>query len=416
MSILIKEVQLEGKTQDLLISQGKIAEIAPSIMAPEAKLLSGKDCAILPGLVNSHTHSAMTLLRGYGDDMPLFPWLQQKIWPAEARYDDEAFYWGYRLAFLEMIRSGTVFFNDMYFQGDIALKALKDSGLRGAINYVFLNTQGTNEKEQWEDCEKWFENIAQKDLETFCGLAPHSVYSVPENTLKWIGDFARERSLKIHIHLSDTEKENLDCIQHHGKSPTARLKDLGLMGPNLSVAHGLWLNEKDINILSENQVPVVYNPSSNMKLASGAALDFTSLKEAEIPLLLGTDGCSSNNNLDLFEEMKIAALLQKQHYQDPTRLTAREIFYMASTAGADYWNTGGGVIKVGATADLMLIRLDLPEMVPCHDLISNLVYAASGNVVDSLLVKGELLMHQRQVKDQGLILEQASIQAKRICE
>jgi len=422
IDLIIKDVEIEGIPSRVSIDKGKIIKIESRESLPKKEednknpqaptILDGKNCALLPAFVNGHTHSAMSLLRGYADDMPLFPWLSEKIWPAEALYQEEDFYWGYRLAFLEMIKSGTAFFNDMYFQPDIALKALKETGLRGAVNWVFLEAPGTDAAAGRKACEAWFDRLEETEISRFCGLAPHGIYTVSEETLRWVGDFARQRNLKVQIHLSETEKENADCQAAHGMSPTAWAAELGLLGPNLSVAHGLWLSDQDIELLGQHGCAVVHNPASNMKLSSGPAMDYKKLKDRGIPVILGTDGNSSGNNLNMMEQMKLASLLQKQHYRDPTRLTAGESFETATGNGADFWETGGGELKEGATADLMLIRLDRPDMQPCHNLLSNLVYSASGDAVDSLIVNGRLLMEHRRVAGESQILQEAAKRAE----
>lgn len=418
MDLLIENVQAEGKLSHVTISEGKIlsisdAETSPVNPAEADRILDGKNCALLPAFVNGHGHSPMSLLRGYADDMALYPWLSEKIWPAEARYREEDFINGYRLAFLEMIKTGTAFINEMYFRPDLALELLKESGLRGAVNQVFMEAGDLQQGEQQKKaCEDWFEKLDQKGLGRFCGLAPHSIYTVSTKTLRWIADFSRERELKVHIHLSETRQENEDCQKEHGLSPTALLDKLGFLNQRLSVAHGLWLSPADIELLAAARCTLVHNPASNMKLASGPALNYRALREAGIPLVLGTDSCSSGNNLDMIEQMKLAALLQKQQSGDPTLLTAEEVFEMATLTGADFWGTGGGRLQPGATADLMLIRLDRPDMTPCHHLVSNLVYSASGDAVDSLIVEGKVLMEHRQVPGEETILQAARESAR----
>jgi len=417
-NLLIKDVMVEGETRHVTLSEGRIQSIFSKEDLPLApqegiRVLEGRNCALLPAFVNGHCHSPMSLLRGYADDMALHPWLSEKIWPAEARYREEDFINGYRLAFLEMIKTGTAFFNEMYFRPDIGLEQLQKMGLRGAINQVFMEAGDSQRAAvQKESCLKWFDRLDRKGLGEFCGLAPHSVYTVSLKTLRWIADFAEKNDLKVHIHLSETQKENEDCLTEHGMTPTALLEKAGLLSPRLSVAHGLWLSSGDIELLAENNCKVVHNPASNMKLASGPALNYRALKEAGVGMILGTDGCSSGNNLDMTEQMKLAALLQKQQSGDPTLLTTEEIFHMATRAGADFWGTGGGVIKPGATADLMLINLNRPDMTPCHHLLSNLVYSTTGDAVDSLIVHGRVIMEHRKVAGEEKILRAASESAR----
>lgn len=409
---------VEGKIRHVVISDGKIHSIVSpnkiqSVLQQESQVLEGQNCALLPAFINGHCHSPMSLLRGYADDMALYPWLSEKIWPAEARYRKEDFINGYRLAFLEMIKTGTAFLNEMYFRPDIGLEQLQEIGLRGSINQVFLDGGDSQRAAvQKESCLKWFDRLDRKGLGRFCGLAPHSVYTVSLENLRWIADFSAENDLKVHIHLSETQKENEDCQAEHGLSPTALLNKAGLLSPRLSVAHGLWLSAGDIEMLAEKGCAVVHNPASNMKLASGPALNYRDLKKAGINVILGTDSCSSGNNLDITEQMKLAALLQKQHSGDPTQLTAEEVFHMATRAGAEFWETGGGSLKPGSSADLMLIRMNRPDMTPCYNLLSNLVYSASGDAVDSLIVQGRVVMEHRKVTGEEEILRAASESAR----
>jgi 5-methylthioadenosine/S-adenosylhomocysteine deaminase len=420
MKIHITNILLNGEKVDILIEGRKIIEISRNINIPEkdeVKTINGEGKAILPSLFNGHTHSPMVLLRGYGDDMLLDKWLTECIWPVESKLTDEDYYWGYRLAFIEMIKSGTTFFNEMYMNPRAALEALEEIPMKGLVNFPIID--GMNEevgRAMAADCELFF-NEAVPPEGVQLGVAVHSIYANSLFSLEWVRDFASERDLKIHIHLSETEKEVSDCMKdHNGLSPVEYLDSLDFLSDRVIAAHTVWLSEKDMDILAERHVTVVHNPVSNMKLASGKAFPFKGLKKRGGSMLLGTDGAASNNNLDLFEEMKIAALLQKHHYRDPTLMSANEIFHMASKQGAEIFSTGGGDIKPGAEADLLLFDIDRPEMVPMTNLISNVVYSASGHCVDTVICGGKILMESKKIPGEEDIRLNANKCTKRLLQ
>jgi 5-methylthioadenosine/S-adenosylhomocysteine deaminase len=408
VSILIRGVTLNGQQKDILIQGNTIQEIADSIGAPVETQISGDGKAAIPSFINGHTHAAMTLLRGYADDMHLQDWLEKKIWVAEAQMTEEDIYCGARLACLEMIKTGTTFFNDMYWFWKGTARAVLDMGIRAAISAVFIDFFDKKKaEEQIEINMKLFEESGKfGDRITFT-LGPHAIYTVSEESLKWAADFARANGLLIHIHLSETQEEVEDCIRKHGIRPAEYLEKIGFLGPNVIACHAVYLNQKEILLLKKHDVKVVHNPISNMKLAVGRAFPYARLKTAGITISLGTDGCSSNNNLDMLESMKFASLLQKYHQRDTTVLPAREAFQMATINGAQAFGLNCGEIKEGALADLALIDLQRPELTPHFDLHSDLAYSGNGACVDTLICDGKVLMANRRVKDEETILEEA---------
>ena len=408
MSILIKGVSLNGRKKDILIQGNTIQMIADSIGAPAETQISGDDKAAIPTFINGHTHAAMTLLRGYADDMHLQDWLEKKIWVAEAQMTEEDIYCGARLACLEMIKTGTTFFNDMYWFWKGTARAVLDMGIRAAISAVFIDFFDRKKaEEQIEINMALFEESGKfADRITFT-LGPHAIYTVSEESLKWAADFARANGLLIHTHLSETREEVEDCIRKHGIRPAEYLEKIGFLGPNVIACHAVYLNQKEILLLKKHDVKVVHNPISNMKLAVGKAFPYARLKTAGITISLGTDGCSSNNNLDMLESMKFASLLQKYHQRDTTVLPAREAFQMATINGAQAFGLNCGEIKEGALADLALIDLQRPELTPHFDLHSDLAYSGNGACVDTLICDGKVLMANRRVKDEETILEEA---------
>lgn len=403
MDMTLKNLEWMGDEISLIISGGEIDKIIPP--GGNAGGFRGEtiDCrgkALYPFLHNGHTHSPMVLLRGYGDDMALHDWLSTRIWPVEAKLSEEDYYWGNRLALLEMIKGGTGFFNEMYMNPSSMIEALREYPLKAVINFPIIDLKDENRgKEQIGQCLRFLDKTDFPSNVT-PGIALHSVYANSEYSLRWASECARSRSIPLHIHISETEREVEDCRkEHRGLSPVAYLDKIGFFRDNrVYGAHCVWLDDGDPDIMADHQVVAVHNPVSNMKLAVGQAFPYEKLRRKGIPMALGTDGAASNNNLDMFEEMKIAALLQKHHFRNPTLLPAREVFSLASGESARIFSTGTGLIEEGSPADFMLVRTGDVSMIPGTDLISNLVYSAGGSVVTDLYVRGNPLMRDRVVK------------------
>ena len=408
MSILIKGVTLNEHKKDIFIRGNIIQRIDDSIALSADIHISGDGKAAIPSFINGHTHAAMTLLRGYADDMHLQDWLEKKIWVAEAHMTEEDIYCGAKLACLEMIKTGTTFFNDMYWFWKGTARAVLEMGIRSAISAVFIDFFDREKaREQIEINMKLFEESGNfGDRITFT-LGPHAIYTVSEGSLRWAADFARDNGLLIHFHLSETQKEVEDCIQKQGILPVEYLEKIGFLGPNVIACHGVWLNPEESLLLKKHEVKVVHNPISNMKLAVGKAFPYEGLKAAGVTVSLGTDGCSSNNNLDMLESMKFASLLQKYHHKDTTVLPALEAFHMATISGAKAFGLNCGEIKEGTLADIALIDLQRPELTPHFDLYSDLAYSGNGGCVDTLICDGKVLMANRRVENEETILEEA---------
>jgi len=413
MSILIKNCLLNQKETDVFIEENKISEISPKCGESADEIIDGRGKAIIPGLVNAHTHAAMTLLRGYADDMALNQWLEQKIWPLEAKLTEDDVYWGAKLACLEMIKSGTTFFNDMYWHWSGTARAVNEMGIRAAISLVFIdNLDPEKAKEQIKLNEKIYRENKNFGKRIIFAMGPHSIYTVSEQSLVWIKEFAQRNGLPIHIHVSETKEEVDNCIKTNKLRPIEYLDKIGFLGPNVIACHCVWVNKNEIDILSKNHVKVVINPTSNMKLASGL-FPYKEMKN-KLTVCLGTDGCSSNNNLDMLEAMKIAALSQKINSNDPMSLSAKEAFDMGTINGAKAFNLNCGEIKEGKLADILLIDLKKPEMMPMHDLTSNLVYSANGSCVDTVICDGKIIMKGGKVENEEKIIEKANDVAKEL--
>jgi len=423
MALLVRGALLEGEAKDILIEGGRIAAVGdavdPAARATEEAIeeIDGRGMAALPSLVNAHAHSAMTLLRGTAEDLELDDWLKKAVWPREAKLDEEDIYWGTRLAALEMIATGTTLCQDMYLNPSASARAARDSGMRFAVNYSLVDAMDEAVGEaQRRACEAFFDAAPDFGPLVSFSLAAHSIYATSEGSLRWLAAFARERGLGLHIHLAETGTERRACLEDRGMSPAAYLDSLGFLGPDLFAAHALWLDERDFDLLAARGVTLVHNPVSNMKLASGPAYDYEAARRRGIRTLLGTDGAASNNGLDLFADMKVAALLQKQHYRDPRRLPLGELFDAATRSGHEAFGDGAGVLAEGYAADLILVDLDSPGMRPMHDLRANLVYAGGGAAVDTVICAGKVLMRAGKIEGAEEVRREASHRARALIE
>lgn len=406
MSILIKDVLLDNKKTDIHIEDNLIKEIGKKVEADV--VIDGKNKAVIPGFINTHTHAAMTLLRSYADDMELHDWLQNKIWPLEAKLTEDDVYWGTKLACLEMIKSGTTCFNDMYWYVSSVAKAVEDMGIRAVVSAVFIDLFDKKKSdEQIKENKKSVKNFKSKSKRVRIALGPHAIYTVSKESLQWAKEFADKNKLMIHIHLSETKKEVDDSIKSNGKTPVEYLDDIGFLGANVIATHCVWLSKRDIEILARNDVKIAHNPTSNMKLASGI-MHYKEMKESGLTISLGTDGCASNNNLDMFESMKFASLGQKAFYNDQTIMKSREAFELATVNGAKALRLNAGMIKENMLADLILIDLKKAELTPNYNLISNIVYSANGSCVDTVICDGKILMENHIVKDEEEIIEKVN--------
>ena len=417
MSILIKNVLHQDKLTDVLIEGNRIARIASGISAPAgAEVLDGTDKAIIPGFINTHTHASMTLFRGYGDDLPLMTWLEDYIWPVEAQMTAHDVYVGARLASLEMLRSGTTCFLDMYMHPLETAKAVEEMGLRAHLSYTLFD-QGNAERAELDRKRsyEYFDRFKEfSDRITFT-LGPHAIYTVSGEQLQFCHQFAQEHNVKIHLHLSETKGEIDECVRLHGLTPVRYLEKLGILSEHLVLAHVVWIDDEEMDLLAKYNVSVVHNPASNLKLASGYAFKYEEMKRRGIHIGIGTDGCSSSNNLDMVVAMKLASFLGKGWRFDSTACKADDIFASATSVGADILGIPAGRVEEGVLADVCLVDLNTPELVPLNSLTSNLVYATSGSsCVDTVIVDGRILMRDKYVPGQEAIIAEAREVARRL--
>ena len=393
MSLAVTGATLDGRAIGMRVEGGVIAELGPDVVpAAEDEVIDGTGTALIPGLVNGHTHAGMTLFRGYADDLPLMEWLEGHIWPAEARLTDEDVYWGTRLACVEMIRTGTVRFWDMYWQPAAVARAVADSGLRAVVGAPLIDRgdpAGLGE----------LQRAAADGLAALEGtpdtitasLAPHAIYTVSNESLRWIATESERLDLPIQIHASETEHEVEACIAANGMRPIELLDSLGILGPRTVLAHSVWLDERERELIADRGATVVTNPVANMKLAVGAAFDLEAAQRRGIPVGLGTDGPGSNNSLDLLADAKHLALIQKHTATDAAAADAEETLAIATGARAPL--LGALPLAAGAPADFLLVRTDGPEL-GLGSLAAGLIYAASGSIVDTTVVAGRVLMRE----------------------
>jgi 5-methylthioadenosine/S-adenosylhomocysteine deaminase len=403
---------LDGERVGLRCTDGSIAALGPEV-APEVgdETIDAGGAPVIPALVNGHTHAAMTLFRGYGGDLPLMRWLQEKVWPVEAKLDEEDVYWGSRLACLEMIRTGTGRFWDMYWQPAATARAVTDSGLRATIGGPLFDADDETERMQGRVLAE-LEELEAFGPEIGRALAPHSIYTVSEGLLRWTAEIAAEKGLPVQIHLSETEQEVEDCLAAHGERPAPYLDRLGLLGERTMLAHGVWLDRDELELIAERGATVVTNPVANLKLASGGPFPYPVAREAGVAVALGTDGAGSNDSLDLLSDLKTFALMQRHAAADPTILPAPEALAVATGARAPILGAGRP-LTVGAPADFLLLRRDAYE-IGLGDLASDIVYAASGSVVDTTVVAGRPLMRDGRINGAEETIERARERATRL--
>ena len=354
---------------------------------------------VIPGLVNGHTHVAMTLLRGYADDKPLDRWLQEDIWPVEAELEPEDVAAGAKLGVLEMIESGTTAFSDMYFHVPEIASVVEEAGVRAVLGHTAV-TIGKDDADAAADVTKSVEVATDldgaADGRISATVQPHSLTTVGESHLRDLAEASRDADLPLHYHANETTDEVTPIVDEHGQRPLAFADDAGLLGDEDFIAHGVHLDESEIDLLAERGTAVVHCPASNMKLASGMAA-VQRLRERGVTVGLGTDGAASNNDLDLFDEIRDAAMIGKLAADDASAVPAEAVVEMATRDSADAIGLESGRLEEGAPADLAVIDLEQPHLTPPHDLVSHLAYAAAASDIRHTVCDGQVLMRDREV-------------------
>lgn len=415
-----------------LIEDGALLVAGDSILAlgtrkelssrfPQAEELHSPDGLIMPGLINVHTHAAMSLFRGLADDLPLMQWLSEYIFPVEATLTAEMVHTGTLLSLCEMIRSGTTSFCDMYLFAGAVAEAVEESGMRawlGEAIYDFPSPSYGELENGLALCQELTDRYREHPLIEMTAVA-HAVYTCAPSLLVRVADMARRENLCLAIHLAENEEEDKTCRERYGLSPVQHLEQLGVLGPNLIAAHCVMLDEEEIRLLAQRGVKVAHCPQSNMKLGSGIAPIDTMLA-AGVSVGLGTDGSASNNTVDMFAEMNCMVKIHKARRRDPLPISAQQALHCATLGGATVLGAEQsiGSLAVGKKADCIVVDLDQPHLTPLYHPVSHLVYAVKGSDVVHSMVNGRLLMQDRKLLtlDENAILEEANTIAAAIAK
>ena len=411
--LLVTDARLPGGERVGLrcAADGTIAALGPDVVAaPGEEALDAGGAILVPPLVNGHTHAAMTLFRGSGGDLPLMPWLEERIWPVEAKLEPEDVYWGARLACLEMIRSGTTRFWDMYWHPEATARAVADAGIRATIGAPMFDKGRDAGAAQTESRES-LEALAAIGGPVSAALAPHSIYMVSEGSLRFLAELSAETGAPVQIHLSETKPEVDDCIGEHGVRPAAYLDRLGLLSERTVLAHGVWLDDEELDLIAARGATVVTNPAANMKLAVGKVFDWPSARAAGVQVGLGTDGAGSNDSLDLLADLKLFALAQRHAAADATAISVEDAWAVATGVKAP--RLGATPLEPGAPADFLLLDPNAPELA-IGDLHADLVYAADRTAIDTVVVAGQTLMRGGLQPERDEVVAKARERAERL--
>lgn len=395
--------------KDKIKAIGQSSKIEKEHGKQAKRVIDGQGKVILPGLINTHGHLTMTLLRGYADDLPLEDWWFKYVYPVESKFTAKHVYWGSLLAMLEMIKSGTTCFTDFYYYQDEVAKAAHQIGMRGVLGCGILDVPTFYFKNAAEALKKaqtiikdWFDDDLIK-----ISLAPHMFQTTSLDTYQRSKNLADQRDLLLTTHLAETKEEVNYCLKRYKRRPLEVLAKAGILDQRTLLAHACWLTKREIKILAQSGASVSHCPVSNMKLASGI-MPLPAMLKAGINVSLGTDSPCSNNNLDVFEEMKTAALLHKIDQLEPTAVDVQTVLDMATINGAKALGLTEeiGSLEEGKKADLIILDFRQPHLTPCHNIVSHLVYAARGSDVETVIINGRLVMEKGKIKklSQGKVL------------
>ncbi|RMF88764.1 MAG: N-ethylammeline chlorohydrolase [Methanobacteriota archaeon] len=383
------------KDHSIAVEDGRIVEIGERVKGEADHVIDGRGRLVMPGFVNAHTHLSMTLLRGVADDLPLMTWLNDHIWPIEANLNEDHIRAGADLGIAEMIRSGTTCFNDMYWHMETVAESVKKSGIRAALSTPLLDVMGPDQRGKLlREGEALIKRLrGHERITPFLG--PHAPYTCSEELLLAVKDLHDKYGVGVHIHVSETKEEVENLKKDKGMRPFEYLEGIGFLHPGVVAAHSVWVSEVEMGIMKERGVKVAHNPVSNMKIAAGVAPVPEYLRRG-IAVGLGTDGAASNNSLDMFEDLKIAALLHKSATGNPEAVPAEAALEMATIGGARALGLDGeiGSIEVGKKADIIMVDRKKPHLTPLTNPVSHLVYAARGGDVSHTIVDGRILMEE----------------------
>ena len=386
-TVLLRHVLHEGRKTNILIRRDRFEDLDAPEDTVADRVVEADGTVIFPSFYNAHTHAAMTLLRGTADDVPLKTWIEEYIWPAEAQMTPDDIRRGDELAIREMVATGTTFFSDMYFDPEEAVAAADAAGIRTAFGLTVLEGHPKAQAEELREYIKNWKDPSGGRIQLV--MAPHSIYTVGTERLKRCASFARHHDMLLHIHLSETRREIENCLREHGTTPVRYLDKIGFLGPDVLAAHCVHVDAEEWKILADRGVTVAHCPCSNLKLGSGR-FPYELAIASGCRITIGTDSAASNNNLDMHEEMKVAALLAKVN-GDATLLPAELVFRWATRNAAEFFGIDAGEIAVGKQADALLVDLTVPQMQPAHNLLSNWVYAADSSAIRHVICAGRVL-------------------------
>ncbi len=422
--LTVTNTVLDGETVGIEVEDGTIRRIGPEVhsgphdrdgaehQAPT--IIDAGGAPVIPPLVNAHTHAAMTLFRGRADDLPLMRWLSEAIWPVEAKLEPDDVYWGARLACLEMIRGGVGTFWDMYWHPGATARAVADAGLRAVIGPPLLRTGPDDAREgSREAYAESLDELAGAGPGVSAAVSPHAIYTVDRDGLEFAAALAADRGLPVHIHLSETASEVEDCQAGHGLRPAFYLDETGLLGPRTLLAHGVFLDRDELDLIAVRGATIVTNPAANMKLAVGGTFPMSAAREAGAALALGTDGPASNNALDPLADLRLMALLQRHSTVRADAIPVDEAWAIATGRRSELIGAAGTPLTPGAPADFVLLDPEAPELA-VGSLTSNLVYAAASGAVRDLFVAGRPVMRNREVPEAAEIVARARERAARL--
>jgi len=407
MGILIKEVDVLTQNRnrellrgfDILIQGKRIEKIGRNIKAKAEFKIDGRGKLVIPGLINTHTHVAMTLFRGYADDMRFWEAWPKRIWPREKKVKAEDVRAGSLLGCLEMIRSGTTCFMDNYFFMDEVAEAVKGVGMRANLAYGMIDMGDAEKRKRelkiGEELVKDFDGKADGRIR--CSFAPHAPYTCSEELLLKAKELAEKHDALLQIHVAETRKEVFDSLKKSGKRPVEYLDSIGFVNEKVIAAHCVWITKREAGMLGSRGAKVSYNPVSNMKLASGGVAPIPQMLESNVCVTFGTDGAVSNNSLNMLETIKVGTLLQKSHLWDSRVLNAQQALDFATINGAKALGVDAGSIEEGKLADIFLMELGSPNLLPANSLVSNLVYSSNPSNVSDVIVDGKLVMKDRRI-------------------
>jgi 5-methylthioadenosine/S-adenosylhomocysteine deaminase len=410
MSILIKNANIVTQNKkreiikgNILVENNRISNISKNPILTEADFkLDCKNNIVLPGLINTHTHIPMTLLRGYSDDLDLNRWLNESIWPVESKLNKKSIEVGTKLGILEMISSGTTTYLDMYFFEDVIGNVSSQIGIRAYLGFAMIDS-GTPEYSSQNlllNCEKFVKRWKNQDLIQPV-IAPHAVYTCGPELLEKSKDISNKYDVLLHTHCSETRNEIYNVEKRYGVRPVEQLEKYGLINNKMILAHCGWITKNEISVIKKYDAKVSHCPISNMKIGTGGFAPIPEMLDSNIKVGLGTDGAASNNNLDMFDTMKFCALIHKQHRWDPEILPAQSVLDFSTIDGAATLKRESdlGSIEIGKKADLVIIDINKPHLIPNHNYISNIVYAANGNDVDTTIINGKPIMLEKEFID-----------------